>query len=89
MHLLALQEAETTADDEVALGQQQQQQFDVDDDVIVVQSPTGKKQIKNNEVGLVGTVLNPNGSYIKVTITTFGEFAGTERGYRRSNLNLV
>ena len=65
------------------------QQFVVDDKVVVVESPTGKKQINNNEVGLVGTVLNPNGSWIEVTITTFGEFAGTERSYRRSNLNLV
>ena len=86
LHLLALQEAETTADDEVALGQQQQ--FDVDDDVIVVQSPAGNQQINNNDVGLVGTVLQGNGAWVSVTITAVGEIAGPVRSFRRSNLNL-
>ena len=69
--------------------QQQQQQFVVDDMVIVVQSPAGNQQINNNDVGLLGTVLQGNGAWVSVTITAVGEIAGTERSFRRSNLNLV
>ena len=64
------------------------QQFVVDDKVVVVESPTGKKRINNNDVGQEGTVLKRNGAWIKITITN-GEFAGTERSFKRSNLNLV